>query len=186
MFALALALMGDAPMAVAATGMEPQLRVIRQEAAKRGWPITCVGHAGEEGVIRVGVPAGTPREAVDGFIDTLMAVASSAGNLGVDATKPTCDQEPPVRGDSSNQPVRTLIFTAGDRDARLLTVAHECGFAHAYWRATRPEDIARFNGQVDAKKYPVTLDAGENADARLGPVTCFVNLGTRPLLKRKR
>ena len=167
--------------------MEPQLRVVRQEATKRGWPITCVGHAGEEGVIRVGVPAGTPRRAVNGFIEAVTPVASSVGNLGVDATKQTCDQEPPIlEGEGSDQPGRTLTFTAGQRDARLLSVAHDCGFTHAYWRATIPQDVERFNGKVDAKKHALTLDAGENANVRYGPMMCFLNMGIRPLLERKR
>ena len=183
MLALALALGGAAPMAVEATGMEPQLRVVRQEAAKREWPITCVGHAGEEGVVRVGIPSGVPRETVDGFIKALTPVASSVGNLAVDASKETCDHEPVQQG--SSEPVRTLIFMA-DPDARLLTVAQECGYAKAYWRPTQPQDVAKFKDQLDAKKYSTTLDAGEDAGARYGPMVCFLNIGLTPLVKRRR
>jgi hypothetical protein len=124
------------------------------------------------------------REAVDGFIKALTSVASSVGNLGVDASKQTCDQEPVQVG--SSEPVRTLTFTTGERDARLLAVAQECGYAKAYWRPTRPEDVATFKGQLDATKYSTTLDAGEDASARYGPLTCFLNMGLTPLFNPKR
>jgi hypothetical protein len=183
MFAFALALGGVVPMAVEATGMEPQLRVVRLEATKRGWPITCVGHAGEEGVIRVGIPQGMSRETVDGFIEALRPIASSVGNLGVDATKETCDQKPVQQGSSGS--VRTLAFMA-ETDTRLLTVARECGYAKAYWRPTQLEDVAALKGQLDAKKYPTALDAGEDAAARYGPLVCFLNVGLSPLVKASR
>ena len=183
MLIVALALGGAVPMAVEATGMEPQLRVIRQEASKRGWPITCAGHVGEEGVIRVGIPPGVPRDTVDGFIEALTPVASSIGNLGVDASKETCDHEPVKQG--SSEPVRTLTFMA-EPNSRLLAVAQECGYAKAYWRPTQPEDVANFKDQLDAKKYPTTLDAGEDAAARYGPLVCFLNIGLTPLVKHNR
>jgi hypothetical protein len=157
-------------MAIEATGMEPQLRLIREQAAKRAWPITCMGHAAEEGVVRIGVPSGTSAEALDGFTEALKSVASSIGNLGVNPSKQTCDREP-VRTESPGE-ARALIFTTGE-DPQLLRVAQECGFANAFWRATRPEDVASSRGQIDAKKNPTTLDAGENASARYGPLTCF-------------
>ena len=183
MIALGFALTGASPIAVAATGMEPQLRVIRQEAAIRQWPITCVGHAGEEGVIRVGVPAGTPDRAVDGFIDAVKTVASSVGNLGVDPTKQSCDQEP-VRVESSDV-VRDLIF-AEKPDPRLLALAKDCGYSGAYWRQTTTEDVATVGGQIDAKKLPNTLDAGENAGTRYGPMTCFSKMSFSLLQKPAR
>ena len=184
MFALGLALLGAAPMAVEATGMEPQLRLVRQQAAQRGWPIVCVGHAGEEGVVRVAIPSGTSRQAVDGFIEAATSVASSAGSLGVNASKQSCDREP-VRVESSN-PVRTLFFTTGVREPRLLAVAHDCGYAKAFWRTTRPDDVARFGGQLDAKKYFNTLDADEDAAARPGPLACFIQIGLSSLLRHGR
>src|SRR5690348_13258753 len=103
MFAL-LAAAAATPIAIEAVGMEPQLRIVRQEAAKQGWPITCVGRAGEQGVLRVQVRDGTPRSVVDGFIEALTPVVASVGNLGVDPTKRSCDQAP-VTG-SSSRPVR--------------------------------------------------------------------------------
>ena len=180
MFGFALGLIGASSMAVEATGMEPQLRVVRQAAAERSWPITCVGHAGEEGVVRVGIPRGTPHEAVDGFIETLRPVASSVGNLGVDPTKRSCDREPVHDGRSA--PVRELIFTTGERDPRLLAVAQQCGYSRAYWRPTSPDDVLKLGGRLDAKKYPTTLDAGEDAATRYGPMICFMNM--RPHLPR--
>jgi hypothetical protein len=174
MLAFALVLVVSVPMAVQATGMEPQLRIIREQAAKRNWPITCVGHSGEEGVVRIGVPAGTPSQAVDDFEETIKGVASSWGNLGVDATKATCDQEP-VRVVGEGE-MRTLIFTAGEPDPRLRAVAHDCGFPKAYWRATAPDDVARFGGRVDVKKFSNTLDAGENIVTHYGPMLCFLNM----------
>jgi hypothetical protein len=173
MFGFALALTASS-MAVEATGMEPQLRVIRQAAAERSWPITCEGHAGEEGVVRVGIPLGTSRAAVDDFIETVRPVASSVGNLGVDPTKQSCDREPISGGSSA--PVRNLIFTTGERDPRLLTVARQCGFWSARWRPTTPEDVLKVGGRLDAKKYPTTLDAGEDVTTRYGPMICFLNM----------
>ena len=163
--------------------MEPQLSVVRLEAAQRKWPITCVGHAGEEGVVRVGIPFGVPRKTVDGFIDALTPVASSVGNLDVDANKKACDHEPFQK--RSSVPVRTLTFMTNP-DARLLTVAQECGYAKAYWRPTQPADVTKFKVQLDAKKYATTLDAGEDADARYGPLVCFLNIGLTPLGKLRR
>ena len=183
MLAIGLALMSASPMAIEATGMGPQLRVIREQAAKRAWPITCMGHAGEEGVVRIGVPSGTSAEAVDSFTETVKSVASSIGNLGVNPSKQTCDREP-VRTESPRE-ARALIFTAGE-DPELLRIAQECGFANASWRATTPEDVESSRGQIDAEKNPTTLDAGENATARFGPLTCFLKIGVTQLLSHDR
>lgn len=184
MLGIALALAGTATAAVEATGMEPQLRIIRQEAARRGWPVICVGHAGEEGVIRIGVPPGTPRATIDSFDDQLMKVASSV--TGLEETKSTtCDLQPRMESPESTR-VLMLATGPGQKDAGLLAVAQECGYTRAYWRPTRPEDVARFGGKVDWKKWPITLDAGEDASARRGPLICFANLGLQPLVKHKR
>ena len=177
MLAFALAVMAPAPMAVQATGMEPQLRIVREEAANRHWPITCVGRSGEEGVVRIEVPAGTSSQAVDDFEEAIKSVASSWGSLGVDATKATCDEEP-ARFEGGGEP-RTLIFTAGEREERLLAVAQDCGFPKAYWRATAPDDVARFGGRVDPKKFSNTLDAGEDVATRNGPMLCFLKMHGR-------
>jgi hypothetical protein len=174
MLAFALTLMAKAPMAVEATGMNPQLRFIRQEAAKRKWPITCVGHSGEEGVLRIGIPPSTPSQAVDDFERAIQDVASSWANLGADAKKATCNREP-VR-QSVDGVVQVLILSAHGRDPRLLAVAHDCGFPEAYWRATAPEDLARFGGRVDLNKFSNALDAGENVATHYGPTMCWVNM----------
>ena len=44
------------------TGMEPQLAIIRRDAARLGWRITCEGNAGEERVLRLTIPAGSGAE----------------------------------------------------------------------------------------------------------------------------
>ena len=180
MLALFVALAVTAPTAVEATGMEPQLRIIREAAAERRWPITCVGHDGEQGVVRIGVPAGTSREVVDGFIQSISSVASEAGDLGLNARNETCDREP-VRMEAS-PPVRQLLFIAGQPEPRFLAVAKECGFSRAYWRATSDKDVAALGGALDIKKYSTVLDAGENTAARYGPTVCFMKM--RPHLPR--
>lgn len=184
MIGLALALAADARMAVTAAGMEPQLRLIRLEAAKEGWPITCVGHSGEEGVLRIGVPPGTPRKNVDAFVASLMTVASSVSDRSTDATKQTCDQEPLVQDRLPS--TRALFLVTRDPDKMLQEVARECGYSHAFWRHTRAEDLARFKWRIGTSKYSFALDAGEDAAARNGPLTCFQQMSARVLSGSKR
>ena len=100
----------------------------------------------------------------------------------MDADNTSCDHEP-VGADRSD-PAQILAFTADERHARLLAVAQDCGYADAHWRATKPEDITRFRGQVDPSKFSTVLDAGENAVARYGPLTCFKKIGMSPLFSK--
>jgi hypothetical protein len=168
MFGFALALIASS-MAVEATGMEPQLRVVRQAAANRGWPITCVGHAGEEGVVRVGIPPGTSREAVDGFIDALTPVASSVGNLGVDPSKQSCDHEAVNDGDTT--PQRALAFGDAQTLYALQSIARECGYLRAYIRPrSAADDKVFFAWSVSPPNQTLdhTLDSGDDEPSRYG------------------
>ena len=174
MMTFILALAAVSPTAVQASGMEPQLRIIRQAAAERTWPITCVGHSGEEGVVRIAIPAGTPDAAVNSFIVVVKSVASSFGNHRVD--RQSCDETPPLV--EGGVPVRHLVFTT-ERDQGLLSVAQECGYSKAFWRSTTPDDTTGVRGRLATKKYPNTLDAGENAAARNGPLMCFLAMSAR-------
>jgi hypothetical protein len=174
MIALALAAMSVVPAAVEATGMEPQLKVIRLEASERSWPITCVGHAGEEGVLRVGIPPGTPPKAVEEFTDAISQVASSVTGVDPESSKKSCDLDPPY-GESSG-PVQQLMFATAGPDPGFLKAAQECGFSRAYWRPTGAADLASFGGRLDPKKYPMVLDAGEDATKRMGPTVCFMQM----------
>jgi hypothetical protein len=166
-----VALTAAGPTALEATGMEPQLRIIREAAAARKWPVTCEGRAGEEGVIRIEIPPGVPSEQMDAFENSIKLVASSWGSLGVNAKKPTCDREP-VRSEGADPPAHILIFGNGEEDPRLVTLARECGYATAYWRAVRAEDYAWFGGTLDKYHAKTALDAGESLN-RYGPMTCF-------------
>lgn len=189
MLAMALALSTAVPAAVEATGMEPQLRLIRDQAAKLGWSITCVGHAGDEGVIRIGVPNGTSSKAVDSFEAGLIGIASSVSNVPPDADRDHCDREP-TRTETSGPPDQTLTFwpgaelKTGDKASRLLTVARECGFPNARWRSTQPEDVARFKGRIDSRKFSMVLDAGRDTRTLYGPIICFLNLGIQPIVRK--
>lgn len=189
MLALALALSTGLPAAVEATGLQPQLRLIREQAAKLGWPITCVGHAGDEGVIRIGVPNGTSSNAVENFEADLIGIASSVTDVPPDADQEHCDRKP-TRTESSGPPSRTLIFWPGaefntdDKASRLLAVAHDCGFPNAHWRPIRPEDVEQFSGKIDPNKDSMVLDAGRDTRTLYGPIICFLNLGVRPLIRK--
>lgn len=172
MIALLLALAAPEPRALEASGMEPQLRVVREEAAKRKWPILCEGLYGDQGTVKVAVPSDASEAERASFWEVMASVASSYG----DSVELTCEKVTLPVDDSVD--LRTLFLTTTDHSDRLLKVARECGFTKAFWRPARPEELAPFEGHVpNLKKYSIALDAGENALARYGPLSCFEVLG---------
>jgi len=173
--ALLLAAGAAEPETLVASGMEPQLRVVRQEAARRHWPILCEGSYGDQGEVKIDVPAGTPEAEIDSFRELMASVASSYG----DAVERVCERvllAPDVSG-----PRVTMLYIGVDKDdEQLLRVARECGYAKAHWRPARVEDMGRYKGQPQLTKYFFVLDAGEDLLARYGPLTCFQVLGLKP------
>jgi hypothetical protein len=125
---------GPLPVAIDATGMDPQIRLMREQAATQSWPITCMGHAGEEGVIRIGIPPGTSNETVERFEAVIRPVASSTQPIYPDNPEKGCDHKPIIM-ESAGSPESVLTFSAGGEDAQLLGVARDCGYARAHWRS---------------------------------------------------
>src|SRR5438874_7786843 len=85
------------PLTVDVTGMPPQLQVIRLEAAKNGWSITCQGHSGEQDVLRLAAPAGPASNKLTACFDNRDHIGSSANFYRDGRLAPaSCDHEPPI------------------------------------------------------------------------------------------
>ena len=157
--------------------MPPQLAIIRDKAANRGWQVICQGRSGEEGVVRVAVPSGTSRVDADSFQTEIQRVASSTSPVSAEAARqPGCDRDPTATSGPEQQ--FALAFGPSDYLAKLIDIAKACGFSKAYVRPMRQGD-----GPPDIRLEWSTLDAGENVTPRYGPTVCFLNLGITPLMK---
>ena len=168
-----------APAGIDATGMDLQLRVIRNLAAQRGWSIVCEGRAGEEGVVRLKAPAGTGPDGIKAFSDEALKAASSAEPITAEeATSKTCNQEAMSDGDVARQ--RALAFGPAAQLDRLQAIARECGYQHAYVRPRNTADADVFFAWT-LPPPTHTLDSGEDAPSRYGPRVCFMNMGISPL-----
>ena len=178
MLLLLLSLTAAPPVAVDIIGMEPQLTIVRRDAAERGWRISCEGRAGEENVIRLSFPSGTPAGAIRSYFDPDHHLGSSAHYyyLG-DALPDRCDHEPTFT--SSSAPLQALVVGPGNLLERLAVIARACGYSGAAIRARRSGDIPA--GAADPPEDWVTLDAGEDAGVRYGPSICFVQMQYRAL-----
>ena len=169
----------SATVAVDAAGMEPQLRVIREAAGQRSWPITCQGHAGEEAVIRIGVPSGTDQTQVDGFVASVGETASVWRELRAgEALRPGCDLDEPK--ETANFSQRALAFGNHEELVRLEATARQCGFGNARIRPW----IAKDSPWLKPRAGWFALDAGEDSVSRYGPLMCFTNIGRLPALQR--
>ena len=176
MLLLMMAIAAAPPVAADATGMEPQLTIIRRDAAERGWAIICEGRSGEEGVVRLAFPPDTTREAIDAYFDPNRYVGSSAHFYSSEGDLPSgCDHEPPTI--SASQPVRTLAFGPRGHLDRLAELARACGFARAAVRERRNGDLPE--GTTGMPEDWLTLDAGEDIGSRYGPSLCFLNIQGR-------
>lgn len=170
-----------APVGIDATGMEPQLRIVTSMAAQRGWSVTCEGHAGEEGVVRLKAPPGTDERDIKAFADSVIKVASSAHYVTAqEATSPTCEREPV--SDSNAAPQHVLAFGPVTQLNALVHIARECGYQHAYVRPRMAaDDSAPSAYWLGPPTF--TLDTGDDAPSRYGPRVCFMNLGIFPVQK---
>jgi hypothetical protein len=167
-----------APIGIDATGMEPQLRIIKSIATQHGWSVTCEGHAGEEGVVRLEAPAGTDASGVKVFADSIIKVASSTNAITAqEAASKTCDRE--AMSDGNTAPQRALAFGPASALGSLATIARECGYQHVY---VRPRNAADDDASSAYWVGPPTdtLDTGEDVPSRYGPRVCFMNLGIFP------
>src|SRR6476619_6735500 len=168
-----------APVGIEATWMEPQLRAIRSLAAKRGWSVTCEGHAGEEGVVRLRPPAGTDENGMKAFADDTLKIASSVQDISPqEAAAKMCDGKAMSDGDVA--PQRALAFGPATQLGSLQAIARACGYQHTYVRLrTAADDNVFFAWSLPPSTH--TLDSGEDAPSRYGPRVCFMNMGIVPL-----
>src|ERR1700740_222504 len=108
MLLLLASLTAAQPIAVDIAGMQPQLAIVRRDGAARGWRVTCEGRSGEERVIRIVFPPGTPPAAIGAYFDLADHLGSSARFYHAGDTLPqSCDSEPTV---SSGSPARVLAL----------------------------------------------------------------------------
>lgn len=179
---LLLSLMAAPPVAIDVTGMAPQLAIVRRDAAARGWQISCEGRSGEEGVVRLNVPPGTPAQAIEAHFDPNHHFGSQLRYYYAGDILPArCDGESAVG--SSSSPVRVLAIGLRGDLAPLAEIARACGFSQAALREVRQEDLLA--GQASPHQDWLALDPGEGAGARSGPLICFIQLGVRPLVSRQ-
>jgi hypothetical protein len=173
MLLLLLALLSDPPVAVDVTGMPPQLAFFRRAAAEQGWQIACEGRAGEEGVLRLSFPRGIAQDMLDDYFTGPRHRASSTAFYFRDRPPPgNCDHRP-SEGQWSSTPTLNLAFGPRDALARLAAIARACGFSRAAVRERRDVDLP---AGADAGADWATLDAGEDAGRRYGPLICFINM----------
>ena len=180
--ATAVTIGGVGVVAADVTGMEPQLAIIRRDAARLGWRITCEGSAGEERVLRLTIPAGSGAE-VRSYFDPQDQIGSSTRFYTRENLPPEgCDQEPPTTSSSGPSPVLAI----GPRAllAPLADVARACGFTLAVIRERRREDVPQ--GASGLQDDWLTLDAGEDISPRYGPEICFLQMQSRAAVTNPR
>ena len=168
-----------ASVGIDATGMQPQLQAIRTLAAQRSWSITCEGHAGEEGVVRLKPPLGTGESDIKAFADEVLKIASSVEEVSpANAAAKTCDGKAMSDGDVA--PQRALAFGPAAQLSSLRGIARACGYRRAYVRARNAaDDKVFFAWSLPPPSH--TLDSGEGGPSRYGPRVCFMNMGIAPL-----
>jgi hypothetical protein len=128
-------------IAVDVTGMEPQVAIVRRDATRLGWRITCEGSAGEERVLRLTFTT-RYEEAVRSYFTSQNPIGSSARFYSSQNTPPAgCDQEPPTT--SSSHPSSILALGPRELLAPLLDAARACGFTSSAIRQRRQEDVAQ-------------------------------------------
>jgi hypothetical protein len=182
MLVLSIALAAAPPVAgtplVAAdvAGMEPQLSIIRRDAAERGWRISCEGRSGEERVIRIVFPTPTSQASIAPYFDHL---GSSMRYYSREQPAPEgCDQSEPQIATGS-APVRMLEIGPRSRIEPLVSVARACGYAGAALRERRPSDS--IPAAVGAQSDWLVIDPGEDATARYGPLMCWIQMRYRAM-----
>ena len=151
-------------LAVDTAGMEPQLEIVRAHALKNGWSITCLGRAGDQGVLRLAVPKGTKYEEIEPFFNDHTSVTRyiySGGSL-----PERCDLEVPTTTFLGS---RVLASGEGYAMPKLLDLARRCGFSNA---TLRPFNFGDQGSEQRGGDW-VTLDAGEDVLARYGLEICF-------------
>jgi hypothetical protein len=168
----------DLPISVDVAGMEPQIEILRRDAAEHGWPITCEGRAGEERVLRLTFPRGASGAAIRTYFDAEHHIGSSTRFYHRRDLPPVrCDQEPPRI--SASAPIHILGFGPSEALARLASVARACGFTRAVvrepLRGDTPAGTARLHDGLRA------LDAGEDITRSYGQTICFIQMRTRAL-----
>ncbi|MEA3041030.1 MAG: hypothetical protein QOC65_519 [Sphingomonadales bacterium] len=176
MLLLLLSIAAAPPVAVDVTGMEPQLEIVRREAAERGWRIGCEGRAGEERVIRIHFRAETSRDAVDSVFGGRRGLGSSHHFYAVgDVVPERCDRAPAPGQESEGD--RVLAFGPREVMAVSADIARACGFTRALVRPGREDDPPAGAHSL----YPdwFALDAGEEIGPRYGPFMCFIQMQLR-------
>lgn len=169
---------GTPVVAVDVAGMEPQLSIIRRDAAERGWRISCEGRSGEERVIRIVFPSPTSEARIQPYFELL---GSSMNYYSAEHPAPErCDQSEPQTG-TGNAPVRMLGIGPRSRIEALVSVAQACGYAGAALRARRPDDPVPV--AAGAQNDWVVIDAGEDAGARYGPLICWIQMSYRAMTR---
>lgn len=173
---------GAGVIAVDVTGMEPQIAIIRRDAARLGWRVTCEGTAGEERVLRLTIPAGS-EEAVRSYFDPHDHIGSSTRFYSREDMPPErCDQDPPTT--SSSSPSFVLAFGPRELLTPLADVARACGFTLTAIRERRQQDVPQ--GTPGLQDDWLTLDAGEDTTPRYGPTICFVQMRSRAAVTNHR
>ena len=166
------------PVAADVAGMEPQIEIIRRDAAEHGWQITCEGRSGEERVVRLAFPPGAAEATIRAYFYPQNHIGSTHRFYYKSYPPPErCDHEPPST--SASPPARVLALGPREQLTRLVTVAQRCGFTMAAVRKPRRDDVP---GQ--AAPFPddwLALDAGEDASPRYGPSICFLQMRDRAL-----
>lgn len=172
----------DQVLAVDVTGMEPQIAIIRRDAADRGWRITCQGRAGEEQVVRLTFPSSTHQQDLDSYFSPQDHIGSSFRFYSPSRLPPDrCDQEAPTTS-TSGPPNRVMAAGPLDLMTQLAETARRCGYFNAAVREHRADDSSL---PPELPSEWRILDAGEDVGHRYGPAICFVQMRSRVLPPRQ-
>jgi len=181
MLHLLLSIAAAPPVAVDVSGMEPQLAIVRREAAAQGWRISCEGRSGEQGVLRVHFPPEAADEATRLFTARRRGIgASHLFYQAGDVIPGDCDQPPVTISAPASASDRVLAFGPREVMEESAHIARDCGFAAVAVRPGREEDPPAGAHSL----YPdwFALDAGEDIGARHGPFICFIQIQRRALV----
>ena len=168
--------------AILASGMEPQVELIRKIASENGWKIECEGTSSRMTVLRI-APGILPWKASeDALWNELSAVATSLSSAARIASTTSCDlpaDQFKLTWNDPDSPDSKVIFGVGPREELepLLSIARACEIIGARLTDGPPAEQDVYLGEVPSDWVGLEIDPKLNLEA--GPAECLILLGNR-------
>lgn len=165
--------------AILASGMTPQVELVREIAAENGWKVTCVGRTRRMTVLRI-VPGLLPWKAShDEIWDELVHISTSLSNAPRISLESGCDLPASTYESTWTDPEKKAIIGVGPIEELepLLAIARECEVRGARLTEGPPTQQNFYSGDVPEDWVGLEVDPRLNLET--GPFSCLVQLANR-------